>query len=196
MHIRNNMEITGSIQIQCEQRITNLYNESHPWLIRSAVKITKNREEAEELVSDLYVYLLEKCNPKIFWGERSYNLLYCNKFLHSRWMNRVKKLNKTTLKEQIDSEEFYVPYDEDMDNKVMEAHQQIMNELRLLEQTRMWPQAKIFQLYFESDDTMEQLAKKIGISKSTTFLAIKKIRRYLEEVINNPFDNESIRDRK
>lgn len=182
------MEITGSIQIQCEQRITNLYNESHGWLIKNAVKLTKNKEEAEELVSELYVYLLEKCNPKIFWGDRSYNLLYCNKFLHSRWMNRVKKLNRTTLKESIDIEQEDIPYDEDWDVNVMDTHQQIVKELRALEQTRMWPQAKIFQLYFESDDTMESLAKKIGISKSTTFLAIKKIRRYLEEVINNPYE--------
>jgi len=184
------MEITGSIQIQCEQRLTNLYTESHPWLIRNAVKLTKNREEAEELVSELYVYLLERCNPKIFWGDSSYNLLYCNKFLHSRWMNRVKKLNKVTLKEHIDSEEVDVPYDEEFDKTVIEAHKQIMDELKVLEQTRMWPQSRIFQLYFESDDTMESLAKKIGISKSTTFLAIKKIRRYLKEVINNPFDDE------
>jgi predicted DNA-binding protein YlxM (UPF0122 family) len=52
----------------------------------------------------------------------------------------------------------------------------------------MWPQAKIFTLYFDSDDTMESLAKKIGISKSTTFLAIKKIRTYLREVIETPED--------
>jgi len=184
------MEITGSIQTQCEQRLTNLYTESHAWLIRNAVKLTKNREEAEELVSELYVYLLERCNPKIFWGDKSYNLLYCNKFLHSRWMNRVKKLNKVTLKEHIDSEEVDVPYDEEFDQTVIQAHKQIMDELKVLEQTRMWPQSRIFQLYFESDDTMESLAKKIGISKSTTFLAIKKVRRYLKEVINNPFDDE------
>ncbi len=105
-------------------------------------------------------------------------------------MNRVKKLNKVTLKEHIDSEEVDVPYDEEFDKTVIEAHKQIMDELKVLEQTRMWPQSRIFQLYFESDDTMESLAKKIGISKSTTFLAIKKIRRYLKEVINNPFDDE------
>ena len=32
-----------------------------------------------------------------------------------------------------------------------------------------------------------EVAKKIKISKSTTFLAVKKIRKYLEEVIENPF---------
>jgi len=101
-------------------------------------------------------------------------------------MNKVKKKNRTTLKEEIHTEEEYVPYDEERDTLIMDIHNQIINELKSLSQTRMWPQARIFSLYFESDDTMESLAKKIGISKSTTFLAIKKIRRYLNEVIPNP----------
>ena len=39
-----------------------------------------------------------------------------------------------------------------------------------------------------SDDTLDEVANKIKISKSTTFLAVKKIRKILKEVINNPFD--------
>ncbi|MFN9903123.1 MAG: hypothetical protein ACK55Z_31005, partial [bacterium] len=81
-----------------------------------------------------------------------------------------------------------IPYDWRKDEIVWELHQQIVRELKELERTRMWPQAKIFTLYFDSDDTMESLAKKIGISKSTTFLAIKKIRTYLREVIETPED--------
>ncbi len=178
---------TGSIDYcNCERRVDGLYRESHIWLVREAKKLTKHKEDAEELVSDLYIYLLEKCNPKIFYGQNTFNLFYCNKFLHSRWMNKVKKMNRTTLKEWIDTEEEYIEYNEGWDLQVMETHRQIIGELKALEQTRMWPQARIFSLYFESDDTMESLAKKIGISKSTTFLAIKKIRRYLNEVIPNP----------
>jgi predicted DNA binding protein len=36
---------------------------------------------------------------------------------------------------------------------------------------------------------LDKLAKEIGISKSTTFLAVKKIRIYLKEVIENPFND-------
>ena len=182
---------TGSVDYcNCEKRLEGLYLQSHTWLVREAKKLTKHSEDAQELVSDLYLYLLEKCNPKIFYGADTFNLFYCNKFLHSRWMNKVKKKNRTTLKEFIDTEEEWVEYNEDWDNKVMQTHKQIIDELKMLEQTRMWPAAKIFTLYFESDDTMESLAKKIGISKSTTFLAIKKVRRYLTEIIKDPNKNE------
>jgi hypothetical protein len=35
---------------------------------------------------------------------------------------------------------------------------------------------------------LDEVAKDIGISKSTTFLAVRKVKTYLKEVINNPFD--------
>jgi hypothetical protein len=54
----------------------------------------------------------------------------------------------------------------------------------------MWASARIFELYWMSEDTLDEVSNKIGISKSTTFLAVKKIRKYLESVIENPF-NES-----
>jgi predicted DNA-binding protein YlxM (UPF0122 family) len=42
--------------------------------------------------------------------------------------------------------------------------------------------------WIENDDTLQELADKIGISKSTCFIAIKKIRKHLKEVIDNPFN--------
>jgi len=178
---------SGSIQYcECQKRLEGLYIQSHTWLVREAKKLTKHTEEAESLVSDLYLYLLEKCNPKIFYSTNTYNLFYCNKFLYSRWMNKVKILNRTNLMETIHTDVEDIPYDTEWDIKVQETHQQIMAELKQLERTRMWPASKIFQLYFESQDTMEETARKIGISKSTTFLAIKKVRSYLKEVIPNP----------
>jgi DNA-directed RNA polymerase specialized sigma24 family protein len=182
--------ITGSVAIECERRLSTLYNESHKWLVNEAKKITKNKEEAEDLVSELYEYLHLKRNPKIFWGE-SYNLYYCNKFLHSRFMNKVSKLNRTvfgkdTTFQYIVEEE----YDEEKDLAMQKAHDDIMNELKSLQATKMWPQAKLFELYWMSDDTLDEVSVKIGISKSTTFLAVKKIRNYLKQVIENPF-NES-----
>jgi predicted DNA-binding protein YlxM (UPF0122 family) len=77
-----------------------------------------------------------------------------------------------------------------MDENVERAHREVMDELGRLAKTRMWPQAKIFQLYWMTDDTLDEVANKIKISKSTTFLAVKKIRKYLEQVIDNPFKEE------
>ena len=41
-------------------------------------------------------------------------------------------------------------------------------------------------MYQFSDKTMEELSKDIGISKSTTFMSVKKIKLHLQNVINKP----------
>ena len=183
--------ISGSHQCECEKRLNHLFLNSHNWLLNSANKITKNKEESEDLVQELYIYLHEKCNQNLFYGELSYNLLYCSKFLHSRFINKTKKLNKITLTENPIDRPDLEEYDTDKDLQIQRAHEEVINELKRLATTRMWPSAKIFELYWMSDDTLDEVAKKIKISKSTTFLAVKKIRNYLKEVINNPFDEKT-----
>jgi RNA polymerase sigma factor (sigma-70 family) len=180
---------SGSIQqCECERRLIGLFNESNDWLIRSAKKITKHQEEAEDLVQELFIYLHEKCNPKLFYGENTYNLYYCNKFLHSRFMNKVVKLNRTSYgfsdtSNDIEENE----YDTEKDLAIEKAHKEVIDELNRLQITKMWPQAKIFELYWMSDKTLDQVATDTKISKSTVFLAVKKVRRYLKDVVDNPF---------
>lgn len=188
------MEVTGSVDLECQRRLTNLYTESHKWLLQVAYKITKNRESSEDIVSELYEYLHNKKNVKLFWGENSYNLLYCSKFIRHRWINKTKKNNR--IKNVGLTGQDYLPweeqceiiYDEEKDLLIQSAHEQVIATLKTLSVTKHWPQAKIFELYWMSDDTLDEVANKIKISKSTTFLAVKKIRKILKEVINNPFD--------
>lgn len=182
---------SGSIELQkeCERRLVGLYNESHNWLISAARKITKNTEEAEDMVQELYMYLHQKCNPKLFWGENSYNLFYASKFINSRFINKTKKLNRITYVEDIWDTEFEIPYDEEKDLEIEKAHQLVLEELKHLEKTKMWASSKIFSLYWMSDKTLDEVAKDIKISKSTTFLAVRKIRNHLKEVIKNPYED-------
>jgi RNA polymerase sigma factor (sigma-70 family) len=185
---------SGSIQkCECEKRLVGLFNESNKWLLSAANKITKNKIESEDLVQELYIYLHEKCNPKLFYGENTYNLYYCNKFLHSRFMNKVKKLNRTKNVGLIGQdyspweEQDEIEYDVEKDIQLEKAHKEVLDELNRLKITKMWPQSKIFELYWMSDKTLDEVATDTKISKSTVFLAVKKVRRYLKDVIDNPF---------
>jgi RNA polymerase sigma factor (sigma-70 family) len=181
-------DVTSSIQMECENRLSNLYKESHNWLLQVAYNVTKNTENAEDMVQELYEYLHKKCNPKLYWKDTSYNLLYCSKFLKHRFINKTKKLNKITYVEEIIDVELDFEYDTEKDLAIQRAYDEVIAELKRLEATKLWPQSKLFQLYWCSDDTLDEVAKNIGISKSTTFLAVKKIRTYLKQVINNPFN--------
>ena len=187
------MEVTGSIELECERRLTNLYQESHNWLLGVAYKVTRSHETAEDMVSELYEYLHKRKNQKLFFGETSYNLLYCSKFLRHRFINKTKKLNRISYTDTIfdmNEDEENIEYDTEKDLLIQRTHEEIINELKALEATKMWPQAKIASMYFMSDDTLDELAKKIGISKSTVFLAVRKMKTYLREVIENPFNDK------
>ena len=182
-------EVTSSIQHQCDKRLETLYRESHEWLLKASYNICKSFEESEELTSDLYVYLAKKCRPTIWWGD-SYNLNYCQKFIRHRWYNRAAKLKRyqytsnNTLMDDTDND-----YDWQKDLDVMQAYEDVMQELKNLQVTKLWPAARLYELYWCSDDTLNEVAKKIGISKSTTFLAIKKIRTHMKGIIENPFND-------
>jgi hypothetical protein len=45
-------------------------------------------------------------------------------------------------------------------------------------------------MYFFSDKTLEGLSNDVGISKSTTFLHVKKIKKHIRATIPNPFKKE------
>lgn len=175
-------------EMELHRRVSNLYIQSHNDLVKSAIRLTKCQTNAEELVSDLYEYLLNKGSQKLYWGTDTMNLLYCNKFIHSRFINKVKrtKINQTLDGVNVEDEE----YDIEVDQKIEEAHNEVISHLKQLERTKKWAPAKIFQIYMMSDKTLEEVAREIGISKSTTFLSVKKIRTYLKDNIKNPFKNE------
>jgi DNA-directed RNA polymerase specialized sigma24 family protein len=182
-----NTEVSGSMQEQCNKRLDTLYRESHTWLLKASYNICKSMIESEELVSDLYVYLSKECREKLWWGN-SYNLIYCQKFLKHRWYNRAEKIGRYIHTGDITiMDKEYEIYDEDRDIAVMQAYDNVRKELQSLQVTKLWPQARLYEMYWMSEDTLNEVAQKIGISKSTTFLAIKKIRKHMQGVIDNPF---------
>ncbi len=176
-------------QEENRERLDYLYRHSHKWLIGSAFKVCKNLDTANELVADLYLYLSERINPSLWYDEgdiRSFNLQYCRKFIHTRNLNRIKREGKTDpLFEYPDDIDY--EYDYEYDERIENAYSDVLKELKRLERTRLWAPAKLASLYFYDDFTLEGLAKEIKISKSATFLNIKKIKTHLKNKIDNPF---------
>ena len=104
--------------------------------------------------------------------------------------NFIKRQNKSvSTNEWKDGPEN--KYNTEEDQKLEEAYDAVKKELSTLKVGKLWTSAKLYELYAYSDLTMDELSKKIGISKSTTFLNIKKIKEHLRSVIENPFTNEN-----
>lgn len=176
---------------EIRKRIEVLFKEHGVWLIQSATNITKNPQDAEDLVGDLYIYLLEKGTPKIYYKD-SINALYCYRFLQTRWINKVVKRDKVRISgdtyhpkyEPIDEE-----YSSELDDEIMKSFELVQQELQRLSITREWSKVRLFELYYGSEDTMVQVANKIGICKSTMFMNLKKVREHLKSTCPNPFQN-------
>ena len=181
------LEITGSITQQCTIRLENLYINSHTWLLKASHNLTGNADDAQDLVQDLYQYLLEKCNSKLFYKD-SYNLLYLHKFLTHRWINRRKKNKKISYVADIYCDDTAEEYNMEYDEGIERAYGEVMQELERLKKSKGWASARLYELYWGSDDTLQEVADKIGISKSTVFLSVKKIRAHMKKVIDNPYE--------
>ena len=176
---------TGSLQQETTKRLDVLYRKHNSWLHACAYNQSKNKEVTQDLVQELYIYLGEKQNPKLFYLD-SFNLLYCHNFISSRYINFIKRQNKSVQTNSW-SDKPEDKYDVGEDEKLDVAYEAVKDELARLKNGKLWTSAKLYQLYAYSDLTMDELSKKIGISKSTTFLNIKKIKEHLKDVIENPF---------
>ena len=184
---------SGSLHTEINKRLGVLHNQHHKWLMAVAYNKSKCKQVSQDLVQDLYVYLAEKQNPKVFFND-SFNLLYCYNFISSRFINYIKRQNKNFYLD-VHEEEWKDKqdnvYDVNQDKRLEHAYDSIKKELDTLKASRMWSSAKLYELYAFSDLTMEELSKEVGISKSTTFLNIKRIKLYLKDKIDNPFKEDT-----
>ena len=175
------------IQKENNRRLEILFRQKNDWLMASSYNITKDRDAAEELVAELYTYIAERGNPNIWWGKDEYNMMYLYSFLKTRWINQIKQRDKNIqLPEKWDKVD--EEYNEELDIKMQECYDDIVNEINELQRTKMWSSAKLAELYFFTPNmTLDKLSKNIGISKSTSFLNIRKIKQHIRLTKKNPF---------
>ena len=176
-------------QLENQNRLDFLYRNHHSWLMACSFNISRNVEISEDLVSDLYLYLAEKCSPKL-WFLESFNLLYCHSFLKTRYINKIKINNRfNPISDTYDVED--TPYDRDFDENMETAYKEIITQFSELQKTPLWASAKLAEMYYlNPKNTFDSLATEIGISKSTVFLNVRKIKNHLQETITSPFKNE------
>ena len=176
----------NKIKTENNKRLDVLFRKSHGWLSAVSFNLSKDKEVADELVGELYLYLAEKCNPAL-WYLDSFNLMYCHAFLNSRFLNRIKAAKRNVpLSDSYDDVEN--EYDVDADERVEDVYNQMVDELKRLERTKLWAPSKIYQLYaFDKEMTFEKLASELKLSKSTVYLNCKKIKKHLKDNLDNPF---------
>jgi len=171
------------------QRLEVLYRKHDKWLRQVSYNICRDSEMVDELVAELYLYLAEKQNEKLYYLD-SFNLGYCRSFINSRFINKIKIENRYSDNEVKDTE-LDEEYDTNYDELLESTYEQVKSFLKAKQSGDKWVSARISELYyFGKDKTIEGLASEIGVSKSTIFLHIKSIKKEIRETIQNPFERE------
>ena len=180
-------DIEMAKQKEHQKRLEVLFLKHHKWLSQCAYNISKDIDVADDLVGQLYIYLAEKVNPALYYAD-SFNLMYARSFLSSRFLNKTKRDKKVIYCEEYDTDEAVEEYDLQTDIAMENAYDNVLGELNHLKTTKLWSSARIYELYVFGEYTLDGLAKELNLSKSTVFLAVKKIKGHLKKQIQNPFE--------
>ena len=164
------------------QRVELVYKKHNNWLLACAYNLTQNKEEAEELVQELYLKLMEMENlHKIVYNETDLNLFYLYKILKSSFLNNVKsaqKRNLTALKDDAVSNIAEEEYDDQRDQNTEEL-------LLLVEQTlsgsMTWFDSKLFITYLEENHSIQSLHNATKISKNAIFTSLRKTKTLIKQ---------------
>jgi RNA polymerase sigma factor (sigma-70 family) len=169
-------------------RLDILHRNHYNWLFSVGFKISKSSITTEDLIQELYVYLIERDDKELYYKD-SFNLQYCRAFIMSRFYNLIKVENRwDVISDEYDKEE--IPYNEEFDIKLDKAYKEVLDELNEMKKKKGWSSAMLAELYWFSEMTFDELSKEIGISKSTAFLNVRKVKQRLKEKLNNPFKND------
>jgi DNA-directed RNA polymerase specialized sigma24 family protein len=167
------------------KRLDKLHRQHYPWLYSVAFKVSKSKEVSEDLIQELYLYLSERQDSRL-WFDDTFNLQYCRSFILSRFYNLVKYEDRfSALPEEWDEE--HIPYDYEGDNRLEDSYQQLKRELEQLKKSPKWSSALLFELYWFDNKTYDEVSRDIKISKSTAFLNVRKVKHYLRDNVENPF---------
>ena len=180
-------DIEMAKQKEHQKRLEVLFLKHHKWLSQCAYNISKDVDIGDDLVGQLYIYLAEKVNPALYYAD-SFNLMYARSFLSSRFLNKTKRDKKVIYCEEYDTDEAVEEYDLQTDIAMENAYDNVLGELNHLKTTKLWSSARIYELYVFGEYTLDGLAKELNLSKSTVFLAVKKIKGHLKKQIQNPFE--------
>ena len=168
------------------QRVELVYKKHHKWLLACAFNLTQSQGDAEELVQDLYLKLMEMENlHKIVYNETDLNLFYLYKILKSSFLNNVKaaqKLNQTSLKSEIIDNTPEEEYDYQKDQNTEKL-------LELIEDTlandMTWFDSKLFVTYIEEDHSIQSLHNATKISKNAIFTSLRKTKTLIKQKSKN-----------
>ena len=165
----------GKTNMTNSDRVAALYKKHNSWLTACAFNLTGNKEEAENLIQDVYLQLLEMPNlEKIIYNTTDLNLFYLYKIIKSKFLNNIKsaqKLNKVALKPELADTKAEEEYSEEEDEN---TERLLLLVTETLSGSMHWFDSKLFTTYISEDHSIQSLSDATKISKNAIFTSLRK----------------------
>lgn len=156
-----------------------VYQSHHVWITQVAYNFTQDKEAAEDLTQELYLYLMQMKDINKIRYNNTVNLFYLYKALKSKFLNGIKQNKKITIlpveEDYLEIEDQEYSYDRDEEFETMLAATK-----DLLETDVHWFDAKLLQTYINEDHSIASLHQATGISKSSIWTSLDKTRKYIK----------------
>lgn len=166
--------------------ITNLYNTQHKWLLACAFNLTKNQEDAEELVQQLYLQLMEMNNlDKIIYQGDSLNQYYLYKIIKSLFIKSTKVESHSTITPAI--EDTYEGDDFMEDDGGIEHR--IQGYIHDALQNLPWFDVRLWEVYSNEKHSIVSLHKATKISTSTIWSSQQQLKKFVKAYVQLKLKN-------
>ena len=161
------------------QLVELTYKKHHVWLKQCAYNFTGDKLNAENLVQDLYLKLLELKDITKIMYKNDINLYYLYKMMRSTYLNGIKKTTSTLAINddmlEIQQEEYSYSADSEWEEMVRLTNEALDKE--------HWFGSRLLKVYIEEEHSIQSLHDATGISNSTIWTQLNKTKKHIREYV-------------
>jgi DNA-directed RNA polymerase specialized sigma24 family protein len=171
---RNNLKEQTNTEL-----VQLVYKEHHKWLLQVSFNFCQDKEAAEDLTQELYLYLMQMKDIDKIRYNNTVNLFYLYKALKSKFLNGIKQSKKIQV---LPIEEDFLEIEDTQYDETKDQEFEVMLAATkdLLETDVHWFDSKLLLLYLNEDHSIASLHKATGISKSSIWTSLDKTKKYIK----------------
>jgi DNA-directed RNA polymerase specialized sigma24 family protein len=162
--------------------VEEVYNKHREWLIKVAYNFTRDHDDANELLQEMFIYLLEMDNIEKIRYKDSVNLFYLYKIIKTKYLS--KKIPKNTTVELPEDETTTDEYDYAADEEFERLYASVTHELSDSGSNLRWFDKRLLTIYIEENHSLTSLSKATKISRSACWNSINRTKKYLKTINN------------
>ena len=147
--------------------------------MQCAINFTQDREAAEDLTQEPYLYLMQMKDINKIRYNNTVNLFYLYKILKSKFLNGIKQSSKIQVLSL--EEDFIEVEDLEYDYSKDEEFETMLKATReLLDKEIHWFDSRLLITYLDENHSIASLHQATGISKSSIWSSLDKTRKYIK----------------